>query len=202
VKDARIRARRCKLASKLGKSSSKWEHYNKTDVKQSTNNNNNNNNATECKFTFTASFYRQTDGSTMGGPLSVTLSDIYMVKLENDIVVPLKPKFYRRYVDDIYNRRKKNTEDILFKELNSYHPNINLTVEINPTKFLDTKLICVNGVYKTMVNRKETKLPIHWSSKIPKRYKRNSVLGDLHRAKRISSDFQTEVIQLNNLNYE
>jgi len=121
-----------------------------------------------------------------------------MVKLENDIVVPLKPKFYRRYVDDIYNRRKKNTEDILFKELNSYHPNINLTVEINPTKFLDTKLICVNGVYKTMVNRKETKLPIHWSSKIPKRYKRNSVLGDLHRAKRISSDFQTEVIYIKN----
>ena len=52
--------------------------------------------ATECKFTLTQNFHQQTDGCTMGAPLSVTFSDIYMVKLENDIVVPLKPKFYRR----------------------------------------------------------------------------------------------------------
>ena len=29
----------------------------------------------------------------MGGPLSVTFSDIYMVKMENDIVIPCKPIF-------------------------------------------------------------------------------------------------------------
>ena len=67
----------------------------------------------------------------MGGPLSVTLSDIYMVKMEGDIVVPTKPIFYRRYVDDIYNRRKKNTEDKLYQSLNSYHKNIKLTIETN-----------------------------------------------------------------------
>ena len=42
----------------------------------------------------------------MGGPLSVTFSDIFMIKMENDIVIPTKPIFYCRYVDDIYNRRK------------------------------------------------------------------------------------------------
>ena len=44
-----------------------------------------------------------------------------------------------------------------------------------------------------MVNKKETKLPSHWSSKIPKRYKRNVIIGDLHRAKRISTNFPAEV---------
>ena len=40
---------------------------------------------------------------------------------------------------------------------------------------------------------KETKLPIPWSSKVPKRYKRNAIVGDLHRAKRIGSDFDQEI---------
>ena len=74
------------------------------------------------------------------GPLSVTFSDIFMIKMENDIVIPMKPIFYCRYVDDIYTRRKKNIEDSLFKALNSYHKNIKLTIEINPIKFLDTHL--------------------------------------------------------------
>ena len=43
--------------------------------------------------------------------------------MENDIVIPTKPVFNRRYVDDIYNKRKVNIEDSLFKALNSYHEN-------------------------------------------------------------------------------
>ena len=51
----------------------------------------------------------------MGGPLSVTFSDIFMIKMENDLVIPMKPTFYRRYVDDIYSRRKKNIEDVYLR---------------------------------------------------------------------------------------
>ena len=36
-------------------------------------------------------------------------------------------------------------------------------------------------------------MPTHWSSNIPKRYKRNPISVDLHRSKRISSNFDTEV---------
>ena len=86
-------------------------------------------------------------GRTMGGPLSVTFSDIYMVKMENDVVIPSKPIFYRRFVDDIYSRRKLG-DNVLFDRLNSYHPNIKLTIEVNPSKFLDTKLTNINGAYK------------------------------------------------------
>ena len=37
------------------------------------------------------------------------------------------------------------------------------------------------------------KLPPHWSSKIPKRYKRNIINGELHRAKQIASNFDKEI---------
>ena len=54
----------------------------------------------------------------MGGPLSVTFSDIYVVKMENDIVIPSKPIFDCIFVDDIYSGLGDN---VLFDQLNSYH---------------------------------------------------------------------------------
>ena len=56
----------------------------------------------------------------MGGPVSVVFSDILMCKMEEDVVVPAKPIFYKRYVDVTYIRRKKNVNDELFQNLNSY----------------------------------------------------------------------------------
>ena len=117
-----------------------------------------------------------------------------MKKMEKETVSPSKPIIYERYVDDCFHRRKKG-DDSLFIKLNNYHPNINFTVDDLKTenKFLDTKLIDQqNGFYRFKVNRKKNKFPTHWSSKVPKRYKRNAINGDLHRAKRISSDFETE----------
>jgi len=148
--------------------------------------------ATECTFTINGKFCKQVDGCTMGGSLSVTFCDIYMTKMENEVVLPIKPIFYKRYVDDIYSRRKKG-DNYLFNRMNSYHPNIKLTIELNPSKFLDTKLKCINVTYKFNVHRKETKLPIPWTSKVPKRYKRNTIDGDLHRSQRISSNFDEEI---------
>ena len=151
---------------------------------------------TDCTFVFDSSFYKQVEGCSMGGPLSVTLSDIFMVKMENDIVVPTKPKLFKRYVDDIINKRRKDVADSLFESLNNYHPNINLTIEIKPTKFLDTKIIYGNTGLRTEVYRKETKLPVPWNSEIPKKYKRNVITADLHRAKRISSNFNSEIVKI------
>ena len=129
----------------------------------------------------------------MGGPLSVTLSDIHMTRTKNNVVRPEKPLFYRRFVDDITNRRKKNEHHIIFENLNKYHPKINLTIEVNPCKFLDTKIINKKGNITTEVFCKMSKLPVHWSSRVPKRYKRIVVIGDLHRSKRISSNFEMKI---------
>ena len=132
----------------------------------------------------------------MGGTLSVTFAEIDMARMENDIVIPLKPIFYRRFINDIINRRKKNVPDELFLKLTNYHRNIKLTIEISPTKFHDTQLVNLNGKIETKVYRKPTKLPVPWSSNIPERYKRNAINGDLHRSKRIATDSEKEIIQI------
>ena len=62
--------------------------------------------AIKSTFKFNNRFLKQMHGCTMGGPLSVTFSEIYMVKMENDVVIPSKPIFYCRFVDDIYSRHK------------------------------------------------------------------------------------------------
>ena len=74
----------------------------------------------------------------MGGPLSVIISNIFMTKLEKTVVVPEKPAFYKRFVDDIITRRKKNQPDELLSKLMSFHPKIRFTVEVSPQKLLDT----------------------------------------------------------------
>ena len=69
--------------------------------------------ATECTFKFNSRSLKQEDGCTMGGPLSVIFSDMYKVKMENDAVIPSKPIFYCRFVDDIYIRQKLG-DNVLF----------------------------------------------------------------------------------------
>ena len=80
----------------------------------------------------------------MGGPLSVPLAELHMIRVENDVAIPLKPIFYRRFVDDIINCRKKNVPDELFFKLKNYHRNTKLTIEISPVKFPDTQLVNLN----------------------------------------------------------
>ena len=102
------------------------------------------------------------------GGLSVIFSDIYLVKKENGIAVSSKPcnTFYQRFADDIYSI-KKIGDNALFYRLNNYHPNIKLAIELNPRKFLDTKLTNINGFYKFNISWKSTKLPSPWTSKTP-----------------------------------
>ena len=142
---------------------------------------------TENTFMFISSFYKQIDGCTMGGPHSVIFPDIYMTKTEREVVNPSKPKFYKRFMDDIINRRNKNEPDDLFQKLNSNHPNMKYTVKVEPEIFLDTKIVYSNDVITTEVKRNDRKLPVHWLSKVPKWYKSNAIISDLNRATRIAS---------------
>ena len=114
---------------------------------------------TECAFQIKQNLFKQIESCSMGGPLSA-LVDIHMIRTEKDMVTPLKPIFYKIFVDDICNRRKKGIHDKLYETLNNYHPNIKLTIEINPNKFLDTKIIENEGAIETKVCKKTTKLPV------------------------------------------
>ena len=93
---------------------------------------------------------KQVEDFTIRGPLSVIL----IIRIEIDDAKPLKPIFYRRFFDDIIDRRKKNVPDKLFFKLNNYHRNIKITIEISPTQFLDTQLVNLNGKIKTKAYRK------------------------------------------------
>ena len=44
---------------------------------------------------------------------------------------------------------------------------------------------------------KEMKLRFHWTSGVPKYYKKNVIIGDLHRVKNLSSNFEQEVRIIN-----
>ena len=115
--------------------------------------------------------------------------------MEKDVVIPIKPKFYKRYVDDTFAVRKIGSEDVLFKALSNYHPNIKLTIEVIPSEFLDTEIIRNDyNILSTKVHRKANKLPVYWSSQIPNKYKRNAIIGDSYRSKKIASNFRDEVI--------
>ena len=128
-----------------------------------------------CAFLADGRLIIQVDGCPMGGPISVVPSNIFCVKMEFDVV--LKLKLYKRYVDDIYSKRIKNEPDKLFENLNNYHPNIKLTIEVNPCKFLDTEILIKNGIIEISVAVKESKIPNHWSSAVPNKYNRNATLG-------------------------
>ena len=62
-----------------------------------------------------------------------------------------------------------------------------------PQKFLDTKIIYKDNQIKTKRHRNERKIAVRWTSKIPKRYKWNTINADLNRAARIASTFTEEI---------
>ena len=135
-------------------------------------------------------FLQKLDGCAMDGPLSVILVDIHMLRTENEVVKPMDSPFYKWFVDDIYRKRNKSQQDALFETFNNFYPNKKLTIEVNPAKFLDAKIILNNeDVVTTQIYQKENKKVLPWVFKIPKRYKRNTISGDLHRSRKIASSF-------------
>lgn len=154
-----------------------------------------NNVTKKSSFTFNGQLYKQVDGCGMGNPLSPVLANIFMAKLEADVVAPHQTAFYDRYVDDCFSKKVKDKPDELLEKLNKYHPNITFTAEENPDHFLDTsfKYHAQNQKFESRVYQKPGKFPTHWKSQIPIKWKRNCITGALHRAYRISTNFDAEV---------
>ena len=97
----------------------------------------------------------------MAGQHSVIFSNIYMSKTERKVFEPTKLQFYKRCVDDAINKRYKDQSDNLFQVLSSNDPKIKYTIEVDPDKFLDTKIIQKNGIVTAEVNQKDSKIPVH-----------------------------------------
>ena len=148
-----------------------------------------------CFFSLNDKVVKRIEKCPMACTFSVIMSGIYMKRIDKDCVVPLNPKNYRCYVDGTITKRKKNvTNHELLANINSNHKNIKFTVESNPTRFFDTAFnVNPNGSVTTKVFWKPAKFPSFWNSQVLKRYKRNNINGDLHRALKFASGFDAEV---------
>ena len=83
----------------------------------------------------------------MGSPLGPTLANIIMTEFEELIIKPLidsnKIKFYKRYVDDTLILAKPSDIEHILKQFNSFHTNIQFTVDDFPDNdihFLDIQI--------------------------------------------------------------
>ena len=86
-------------------------------------------------FEFDNKFYKQLQGTATGTKLAPAYANIFMGKLEHEILsqAPLKPLFYKRYIDDIlilWPHSKLQLNDFLFS-MNTFHPSIKFTSEIS-----------------------------------------------------------------------
>ena len=76
--------------------------------------------STENSFELNSMLFKQADGCPISGLLSITLSDICMLQMENNIVILLKSIFHKKYIGNIINHIKKLEKDFYFKKLNVY----------------------------------------------------------------------------------
>ena len=158
----------------------------------------------EMHFTFDDKIYQQTDGVCMGSPLGPVLANVFMVHLEETIVPQLQNEMptWRRYVDDTFTVVKKGKRDEVIALLNSFHPNIKFTHEVEIDQqifFLDVLLKKrENGMVQTSVHRKPTNnsIYIHWQSYAPKQWKVGTVTEIIRRAYEICSTEESLKMEL------
>ncbi|XP_011861533.1 PREDICTED: uncharacterized protein LOC105558445 [Vollenhovia emeryi] len=99
---------------------------------------------TSTYFQFQGEFFEQTTEAAMGSPMSHIIANIFMEQFENEILkkASLKLSMWFRYVDDtfvIWNHGRK-TLLLFLTFINSQHPNIQFTMEIEQNSqisFLD-----------------------------------------------------------------
>ena len=115
----------------------------------------------------------------MGSRLGPLLANIFMTSLEEEVIPKLTPYLcnWKRYVDDIYVYVSPEKVDFILTKLNSYHPNIQFTFELEKNKqitFLDVlvKRTVANQI-ETCVHRKETSTDLYsnWNSHAPMEWK-------------------------------
>ena len=108
----------------------------------------------ESFFTFNNKFYVQVDGVAIGSPPGPISANIFLSHHEenwlNKCPRKFKPRFYRRYVDDVFVLFESLKTAYSFRKyMSSKHQNINFPVEqenIGSLSFLDVKIFGKNAV--------------------------------------------------------
>ena len=97
-------------------------------------------------FEFDTKFYKQLQGTAMGTKLAPAYANLFMGKLEHEILshAPYKPLLYKCYIDDIlilWPHSELELDNFLLT-MNSFHPSIKFTSERSYHKitFLDINI--------------------------------------------------------------
>ena len=144
----------------------------------------------------------------MGLPLGPTFANIFMCFYEqiwlDKCPTLFKPLFYRRYVDDSFLLfRDESHVSQFLNYLNSQHPNIKFTHEIEEDRKLSFLDVCVSRgtSFQTSVYRKSTftGLGSSFFSFCTLRFKLSAIQTLIHRAYRVCSNFHSLHIEFNYL---
>ena len=108
-------------------------------------------------FLFNGVHYSQIDGVAMGSPLGPTLANLFLCYHEekwlNDCPIQFRPKYYKRYVDDVFLMFESSSQVKKFlRYMNSRHANIKFTVEEEENdsiSFLDIAITRIDGKLST-----------------------------------------------------
>ena len=153
----------------------------------------------ESLFIFDGVCYQQTDGVAMGSPLGPTLANIFLCYYEeiwlSKCPQQFKPKYYQRYVDDIFLLFNDPSEVNKFeKYMNSRHTNMNFTKEIennNSLSFLDIRIDKTTNNFDTSIYRKPTfsGVYLNFKSFVPQVYKKGLINCLLFRIYNLCSNW-------------
>ncbi|UYV75735.1 hypothetical protein LAZ67_13001169 [Cordylochernes scorpioides] len=98
-------------------------------------------------FTFNNQLFKQIRGSPMGSPLSSPLAEIVMANIDHWVQQQIAPgiHMWRRYIDDIFCICDTGQEINILDSLNSYHPEISFTLELENRSVLPPPAITRNS---------------------------------------------------------
>ncbi len=148
-------------------------------------------------FNFNGKNYLQVGGTAMGTRLAPSYANIFMGRLEQNILKTLetkglKPALYIRYIDDIFIIWNQGEEKLLefINVFNEAHPSIKFTFEYSNEQiaFLDTR-VKIDKTSKTMFTDLYTKDTdthnyLHYTSAQPAHCKAGGPFGEFLRIRR------------------
>ena len=140
-------------------------------------------------FIYSGKISIQIDGVAMGSLLGPVLANIFMISLEKAKLPSIKKHIahWKRYVDGTHAYIDPSKIELILGKLNSYHPNIQFTHEIEEKQkitFLDVFITRTRDdkLETTVLRKTNTDLYINWNSHAPIQWKRGSLKSLIQRS--------------------